>query len=65
MNDKFHNSKIKVSSKFSTKCNKIPYNSIQFNSIQFSKAGVYLTAGSTVKPPIIKPAQEHKYNTTK
>jgi hypothetical protein len=60
MSDNFHNSKINVGSKFSNKCNKTPC-----NSIQFSKAGVYLPAGSTVKPPIIKPAQEQKYNTTK
>jgi len=60
MNDKFHNSKINVGSKFSKKCKKIPN-----NSIQFSKACVYLPAGSTVKPPIIKPAQEQKHNTTR
>jgi hypothetical protein len=60
MNDKFHNSKINVGSILSKKCNKIPC-----NSVKFSKAGVYLPAGSTVKPPIIKPVQEHKYNTTK
>jgi hypothetical protein len=60
MNDQFHNSKINVGSKFSKKCNKIPY-----KSIEFSKAGAYLPAGSTVKPPIIKPAQEQKYSATK
>ena len=35
----------------------------QFSSVQFNSISVHQHAGTTAKVPIIKPAQEHKYDT--